>query len=294
MRLSTVLCGVSLVFFAGLSNAQTTLKLGQPQADTSAFQVGAKAFADDFSKRTQGRYKIAVFPDGMLGGESQTVESAKNGKIDLVLTSTGPVGNFVPDTLIFDIPFLFRDYDHARRVLDGPIGQELLAKFPGKGLIALAWAENGFRHLTNNKRPVTTPEDMKGLKLRTMDNSVHMSAFKALGALPTPLPFPELFVALQVSSVDGQENPIPTILSAKFGQVQKYLTMTGHVYSPALFLASPDTYSKLSDDDKKSLIEAAKFGAATMRKRVNEVETSGVDELKKQGVAVVTSIKAHK
>jgi len=290
MEIAKTGLGFVFLFACVLANAQTILKLGNPQSDTSAFHIGAQAFADDFETRTQGRYKIKVFSGAILGGEGEMVESVKHGTLDLVLTSTGPVGNLVPETLIFDIPFLFRDYNHARQVLDGPIGQEILAKFPTKGMVALAWAENGFRHLTNNKKPVFGPEDLKGLKIRTMDNQVHMTAFKALGATPLPLPFPELFSALQVGLIDGQENPIPTIISDHFGKVQKYLTLSGHFYSPALILASQSMFNKLSGADKKAIVESAKIGSALMRKRVNEVEARGIDELKKQGVSVVTSV----
>ena len=272
--------------------AQTpqTLKLGHPQAATSAFQVGAVAFADDLARRTQGRFKVEVFPSGALGGEREMVESAQLGTLDLVLTSTGPVGNFVPESLITDIPFLFRSYDHAHKVLDGPIGQEILAKFPAKGLVALAWGENGFRHLTNSRRAVVQPDDLKGLKLRTMENAIHMTAFRTLGALPAPMAFPEVFTALQQGTVDGQENPIPVITSSKFGQVQKHLTLTGHVYSPALFIASPALMNRLPEADRRAFVDAARTGAAAMRKRVAEVESTGVAELKAQGVNVVSDV----
>jgi tripartite ATP-independent transporter DctP family solute receptor len=294
MRLNRIIASVALIAAASATCAQTTLKLGHAQSSTSAFQVGAQAMADEFTKLTKGRYKIAIFPSGSLGGEREMVESVQLGTLDLAVTSTGPVGNFVPETLITDIPFLFRDYDHARKTLDGAIGQDLLAKFPAKGMVALAWAENGFRHLTNSKRAVNTPEDMKGLKLRTMENPVHMTAFRALGASPAPMAFTELFTALQQGTVDGQENPIPVITSSKFGQVQKNLTLTGHVYSPALILAALPVVNGLAPADKKALQDAAKFGAQAMRKRVNEVESSGVDELKAQGVNVVTTVDKSK
>lgn len=272
------------------AQAQTALKLGHPQSATSAFHAGAVVFAEEVARRTNGRYKVEVFASGALGGEREMVESVQLGTLDFVVTSTGPVGNFVPDTLITDIPFLFRDYDHARRVLDGPIGQDILAKFPAKGMVGLAWAENGFRHLTNNKREVHAPADMKGLKVRTMENPVHMTAFRTLGALPTPMAFPEVFTALQQGTVDGQENPIPVIVSSKFGQVQKNLTLTGHVYSPALIITSTAFFNKLSDADKAAFREAAKVGAQAMRKRVNEIEANGVAELRGQGVVVVAEV----
>ena len=140
------------------------------------------------------------------------------------MTSTGPVPNFVPDIAILDIPFLFRDYAQARAVLDGPIGQDLLQKFDAKGIHALAWGENGFRNMTNSKHPVVVPEDLKGLKMRTMENPVHIQAYRAFGIIPTPMAFTEVFTALQQGTVDGQENPLSVITSAKLDQVQKYLT----------------------------------------------------------------------
>ena len=158
------------------------------------------------------------------------------GTLDLTLTSTGPLPNFVPEVAILDIPFLFRDYAHARAVLDGPIGQDLLQKFPPKDIVALAWAENGFRHMTNSKHPVNVPDDLKGLKMRTMENPIHIQAYRQFGILPTPMAFTEVFTALQQGTVDGQENPLSVITSAKLDQVQKYLTLTGHVYSPAVIL----------------------------------------------------------
>ncbi len=215
-------------------------------------------FCDEIEKGTQGRYKCQQFPNSALGGEREQIEAVQLGTQDLVNTSTGPVGNFVPEVKIVDIPFLFRDYDHARKVMDGPIGQDILAKFPSKGIIALAWTENGFRHMTNSKRDIVKPADAAGLKMRTMENKVHMDGYRTFGILPTPMAFPELFGALQQGTVDGQENPIPVILSSKFAQVQKHLSLTGHVYSPALLLMSPKVWNKLSDADKKVFIEAAR------------------------------------
>ena len=290
MRLNRIAASLLLACSTLTAYAQTALKLGHPQSATSAFQVGAVAFAEELNKLTKGKYKVDIFPSGALGGEREMTESVQLGTLDFVLTSTGPVGNFVPEVLVTDIPFLFRDYAHAHKVLDGEIGRELLAKFPAKGLVALAWGENGFRHLTNSKRSVANPDDMKGLKLRTMENQVHMAAFRALGSLPTPMAFPEVFTALQQGTVDGQENPIPVITSSKFGQVQKHLTLTGHVYSPALFITSPALFDKLPEAEKQAFRDAARAGAAAMRKRVAEVERSGIDELRTQGVAVVAEV----
>jgi tripartite ATP-independent transporter DctP family solute receptor len=270
--------------------AQTTIKLGYATAPTSHYGVGSTAFCDEVEKRTSGRYKCQQFPNSALGGEREMIEAVQLGTLDVVNTSTGPIGNFVPDVNIVDIPFLFRDYDHARKTLDGPIGQELLAKFPAKGLVAIAWTENGFRHMTNSKRPINNPDDVKGLKIRTMQNKVHIQAFQSIGIQPTPMAFPELFTALQQGTVDGEENPIPVILSAKFAQVQKHLSLTGHVYSPALLIVSPALWNKLSDADKAAFREAGKAASAAQRKKVNDDERDGIAQLRAAGMEVVTNV----
>ena len=272
------------------AQAQTVLKIGYATSATSHYGVGSSVFCDDIEKGTQGRYKCQQFPNSALGGEREMIEAVQLGTLDLVNTSTGPVGNFVPEVKIVDIPFLFRDYDHARKVMDGPIGQDILTKFPSKGLIALAWTENGFRHMTNNKHPIVKPEDAAGLKMRTMENKVHMEGYRAFGIQPTPMAFPEVFGALQQGTVDGQENPIPVILASKFAQVQKHLSLTGHVYSPALFITSPRVMGKLSEADKKVFYAAAVKAAAAQRKRVNDDENTGIAQLEKDGMSVVRKV----
>ncbi|HEX7889425.1 MAG TPA: TRAP transporter substrate-binding protein [Ramlibacter sp.] len=278
---------------AGAAQAQTVLKIGYATTKESHYGVGSTVFCDEVEKGTQGRYKCQHFPSSALGGEREQIEAVQLGTQDLVNTSTGPVGNFVPEVKIVDIPFLFRDYDHARKVMDGPIGQDILAKFPSKGIIALGWTENGFRHMTNSKRDIVKPSDAAGLKMRTMENKVHMDGYKTFGILPTPMAFPELFGALQQGTVDGQENPIPVILSSKFSQVQKHLSLTGHVYSPALLLLSPKTWNKLSDADKKVFTAAAKKGGEAQRKKVNEDEANGIAQLEKDGMKVVRKVDGN-
>ena len=270
----------------GAAQAQTVLKIGYATSATSHYGVGSTVFCDEMEKGTQGRYKCQQFPASALGGEREQIEVVQLGKQDLVNTSTGPLGNFVPEVKIVDIPFLFRDYDHARKVMDGPIGQDLQKKMAAKGLVNLAWTENGFRHMTNSKRPIHSASDAAGLKMRTMENKVHMDGYKTFGILPTPMAFPELFTALQQGTVDGQENPIPVILASKFSQVQKHLSLTGHVYSPAALIISPAVWGKLSDADKKVFSEAAKKGATAQRKKVNDDEDTGIAMLEKDGMVV--------
>ena len=292
MKFLKLIACLLLSFSAFAAQAQTILKIGYATTKESHYGVGSSAFCDEVEKNTQGRYKCQQFPSSALGGEREQIEAVQLGTQDLVNTSTGPVGNFVPEVKIVDIPFLFRDYDHARKVMDGPIGQDILSKFPSKGLIALGWTENGFRHMTNNKRDIVKPSDAAGLKMRTMENKVHMDGYRTFGILPTPMAFPELFGALQQGTVDGQENPIPVILSSKFAQVQKHLSLTGHVYSPALLLMSPKIWAKLSDADKKIFTEAAKKAGAAQRKKVNDDENSGIAQLEKDGMKVTKVVDA--
>ena len=211
--LAVAICGVIASVTAA---AQTTLKMNISVAQNSHYGVAIDTFAREVEKRTNGRYKIQNFYSGALGAERESIEALQVGTLDLTMTSTGPIPNFVPEVAILDIPFLFRDYAHARAVLDGPIGQDMLKKFDAKGITALAWGENGFRHMTNSKRPVNVPDDLKGLKMRTMENPVHIQAYKAFGIIPTPMAFTEVFTALQQGTVDGQENPVSVITESGF------------------------------------------------------------------------------
>ncbi len=276
------------------AGAQTMMKISISVAQNSHQGVAIDTFAKEVDKRTAGRYKIQPFYSGSLGGERESIEAVQLGTQELTFSSTGPVPNFVPEARILDIPFLFRDKAHARNTLDGNIGQDMLVKFESKGFKALAWGENGVRHMTNSKRAVNAPDDLKGLKMRTMENPVHVAAYKGFGIVPTPMAFPEVFTALQQGTVDGQENPLSVIMAAKFDQVQKHLTLTGHVYSPAIFLMSKAAFDKLSAADKTAFLEAAKEGAKAGRARVDEDDSKGVAELRSKGMSVVENVDKAK
>lgn len=293
MLLKSITLAAALVCASAAVQAQTVLKIGHVLAKGSHYDIGANVFCDEIDKGTQGRYKCQIFPASALGGEREEIEATQLGTQDFVITSTGPVGNFVPEIKIVDVPFLFRDYNHARKTLDGAIGQDMLAKFQAHGLVALAWSENGFRHMTNNKRPIVSASDAAGLKMRTMENKVHMEGYRTFGILPTPMAFPEVFGALQQGVVDGQENPIPVILASKFSQVQKYLSLTGHVYSPALLLTSPRVWNQLSEADKKVFASAAKASVAATRRKVNDDEANGIAQLEKEGMQVVRQVNGN-
>lgn len=295
MKLKKLILGLSLTLgFVAAAAAQTTMKINISIGQNSHQGVAIDTFAKEVEKRTGGRYKIQPFYNGALGGERESIEAVQLGTQALTFSSTGPVPNFVPDAKILDIPFLFRDKAHARAVLDGPIGQEMLTKFDSKGFKALAWAENGMRNMTNSKRAVNTPEDLKGLKMRTMENPVHVAAYKGLGIVTTPMAFPEVFTALQQGTVDGQENPLSVIMAAKLDQVQKYLSLTGHVYSPAIFLMNKAAFDKLSAADKQAFLEAAKVAVKVNRARVDEDDAKGVAYLRGKGMNVVENLDKAK
>lgn len=262
------------------------IKIGYALAEDSHYGVAARAFEESLTAALGDQFSFQHFPSSGLGGEREVVEGVQLGTVQMTIVSTGTLSNFVPESGVFDVPFLFDSLDHARKVLDGEIGQEMLAKFDDAGLHALAWGEQGFRHITNNRGPISTPEDTSGLKIRTMENPVHITAFEALGAAPTPMAWPEVIGALQQGAIDGQENPLSVIVSAKLSEVQKYLTLDGHVYSPALILISPQLWGNLDDEQKAAFDAAAKDAVTAMRGYVDDVETSGIATLKEQGMEV--------
>ncbi len=246
--------------------------------------------ADEIARRTGGRILIEQFPDSSLGGEVEMLQGVQLGSIDLAFITGAPLPNVLPEAGIFNIPFLFNDLPHAHAVLDGPIGDAYLGLLSSKDMVALAWGENGLRHLTNSKHPVASPDDVKGLKLRLPQSPVMLAGFQALGADVGPLPFPSLYAALQAGIFDGQENPIATILSAKFAQVQRFLTLSGHIYDPAVIVMSSDAHADLSPDDRTIVRDAAKIGAKASRSFAAQAEVTGVAALKTAGMQVLTGI----
>jgi tripartite ATP-independent transporter DctP family solute receptor len=275
---------------AGTAAQAVELKAGYGLSHASHWGDATTAFADKLGELSGGKFTVAHFPDSQLGSERAMVEGLQIGTIDIVLTSTGPVGNFVPETQVFDLPFIFRDYDHARAVQDGPIGQELLGKFDQAGIVALAWGDAGFRHFTNNTRPVVTPADLAGIKHRTMENDAHILAFRTLSALPTPMAFTELYTSLQNGTLDGQENPISVTISGKLYEVQKHMTLTGHALTNALVLTSQPLWDSLSDEEKGWFREAAKAASAALRARVDSDDAAGVAFLREHGVEIVETV----
>lgn len=280
------LATAAVLALAGPALAQTEIKLGYALSTTSHYGVAAARWEAHVEEATGGRYVFRHFPSSGLGGEREVIEGLMLGTVEATIVSSGTLSNFVQETGVFDIPFLFRDLEHARGVLDGEIGQEILARFDDVGLVALAWGEQGFRHITNNRGGIDEPSDMAGLKIRTMENPIHITAFETLGAAPTPMAWPEVIGALQQGTIDGQENPLSVITSANLAEVQRYLTLSGHVYSPAVLLISPMVWHGMSAEDQEIFLQGAREGAIAMRGYVDEVESAGVEQLQAAGMTI--------
>ncbi|HEV7434313.1 MAG TPA: TRAP transporter substrate-binding protein [Pseudorhizobium sp.] len=281
---------VSSITLAGATGAfaqSTEVKIAYALARDSHYGAAADGWDKYVTDTSGGKFKFTHFPSSAQGGEREVIEGLQLGTgVQAVVVSSGALSNFVPEIGVTDIPFLFRDLDHARTVLDGPIGESILGDFRNRDLIALAWGEQGFRHITNNRQPIEKPEDLAGLKIRTMENPVHIAAFETAGAAPTPMSWPEVIPALQQGAIDGQENPLSVIVSAKLWEVQKYLTVSGHVYSPAMLIVSPAFWDSLSDEDKKIFTDGAIKGKEAMRAFVDNSEKTGVDTAKAAGMQV--------
>lgn len=237
--------------------AKTVLKLGTSTQPTHIYNQAADHFAKIVAEKTGGEVEVQVFPAAQLGSERDMVEGLQLGSLEMTLTSTGPMGGFVPQVKLFNLPFLFKDRESCYRVLDGEIGTQIADRFVKVGIRSLGWFENGFRNITNSKRAVNSPDDMKGVKIRVMEDDVFILTMKAMGASPLPMAFGELYTALEQKTVDAQENPLAVIHSSRFFEVQKYLAMTGHFYSPAVLLISEATWKSLSPEHQKIVADAA-------------------------------------
>ncbi|MDN5842167.1 MAG: TRAP transporter substrate-binding protein [Alcaligenaceae bacterium] len=233
-----------------MAGAQTVLKAAHSSATTSTGHHALEFMAKELKEKTDGRITVQIFPSSQLGSEREQIESIQLGNLDMSFVSSAVLGAFNPQFFALDIPFMFKDRPGVYRVLDGKIGKDLLDSLGQVGIKGLTYWENGFRQLTNNVKPIRSPADLEGMKMRTMENEVHIAAWKAEGANPAPLAFGELFTALQQGTFDAQEGPINLFYDMKFYEVQKYITRTNHVYSPWPLLINPDVYNSFSDEDR--------------------------------------------
>ncbi|RJR39651.1 MAG: DctP family TRAP transporter solute-binding subunit [Desulfobacteraceae bacterium] len=285
---------MSIILWSGVSWAEykANMRLASALPMDHPYMVGAQKFADLIKERTGGRIAIRLYPSNQLGkGEREMTESIQQGAIDLLVTSTGPLGGFSPSVNILDFPFLFRDFNHVDLVLDGRIGRRLLDDFEKASIKALSFWENGFRHLSNSRTPVRKVEDGKGLKIRTMENKIHLSAWKDAGLNPTPMAWGEVFTALQQKVIDGQENPIAVFYSSKFWDAgQKYFSLTAHVYSPSPLLMSGKSYESMPRADQELFLKTSYETGKFQRKINRDAEESKLKEMAAKGVAVIRDV----
>jgi tripartite ATP-independent transporter DctP family solute receptor len=274
-------------FTADIRAAEFDLVEAHTTPPDHPYTLGMVRYAQLVKERTKGRVAIQVHHSRELGDERQVVEGLQLGTIHLTVSSTGPLGGFVPEMNVVDLPFLFRNPEHAYKVLDGEIGQDLLNKFDRVGIKGLAFWENGFRHITSAKKPIREPGDLKGLKIRVMENRVHQAAFRQLGADATPMAWGEVFTSLQQGLLDAQENPVPIIYTFRLDEVQKYLSLTAHVYSPAPVLMSKKTWDRLPLDIQRVMLDTAREMARYERGLIGAQEQKELGELKARGMTVI-------
>lgn len=291
MRMRFALAGlVAALVATGAAHAQDfkprIVRFGYGLVDNSNQGRAVRFFAQEVEKASGGKMKIRGIGNASLGSDTQMQQALIGGAQEMMVGSTATLVGLVPEMAVWDTPFLFSTAKEADTVLDGPTGEAVKAKLEPKGMVGLVYWENGFRNLTNSKRPVTKLEDLNDVKLRVMQNNVFLDSFKTLGANAVPLPFSELFTALETRAVDGQENPYNTVLSSKFYEVQKYLTVTNHVYSPWIVTVSKKWWDTLSPAEKKVLQDAAVKSRDFERKDTREEAAKALAELKTKGMQV--------
>ena len=285
--LRSIITALSIVLLStSVSFGAVTLKLGHIAEPENPYGQGADHFSNLVKERTKGEVIIQVYPSSQLGNQRDLVEGLTFGTVDMTLTGTAVLGNFIPEVAVFDLPFIFRDIPHAYKALD-TVGMDLCKKGEGRGMMTLAIWENGVRHMTNNKRPIKTPEDMKGLKMRVMEQPVYIEMMKALGASPTPMAMSELYTALQKGVIDGQENPLAHIATKRFYEVQKYISLSGHTYASEPLLISTTSWKKLTPEQQQVIRQAALDTRDWQRELCRNLEGTFLKTIKDSGKSEV-------
>lgn len=285
--ISAGLIGASLLI-APFSHAQDTkvLRMSYVNVKEHPHGAGAQRFSELVSKKSNGKLTIRLYPGGTLGSDMQTVSAMQGGTIDLSVMVPGSLAGVSKDFGLFDLPFMFRTAEEADALLDGPFGAKLNAILPSKGLVGLSYWDHGFRNFTTGKKPIVTVEDFQGLKLRVQQIPIYLDMLKALGANPVPLPFPELYGALESRAVDGQENPLTSIVGSRLHEAQKFLSITRHTYNPLVVVASKKSWDKLTDSEQKILVDSANESKPYQRKVSRDAEAVALETIKASGVKV--------
>jgi tripartite ATP-independent transporter DctP family solute receptor len=291
MKISKILiaCLIATIGSAAFA-AKYNLKLGHAVTTTDGQHAAAVKMAELIKERTKGEVEITIFPANQLGNDAAMINGVRGGTIDIVSSGASSFNGIVSNTAAMELPFVFRSAQHAYNVLDGTIGTGILNELSPHGMKGLAYWENGWRAFTNNKRPVRTPEDLKGLKIRSTPNPYHIQAFKLLGMNPSPMPIAELYTALETGTFDAQEHPINVTLSSKFYEVQKYLTVSNHIYSPIILAMNKTKFDSLPANYQAIVVEAAREAAKYQRQLNASNAGKVVAELKKSGMQVIETV----
>jgi tripartite ATP-independent transporter DctP family solute receptor len=263
-----------------------TLKVGIGLNDDHPQAMAVRRFGEIVEKKTNGKIKVKLFSGGSLGNDATMISALRGGTQEMTVPDTSTLVSLVKDFGVINFPFVFATEQEADAVLEGPFGAKLLAKLPDKNLVGLAIWENGFRHVTNSKRPINTAADLSGLKLRVIQNALFIDTFSALGANALPMPFPEVYTALEQKTVDGQENPTATVLASKFYEVQKHLALTKHIYSVWALLVSKKAWDSMSPEERTIIQDAAKEATQYERATIRAFSNKALDELKAKGMQV--------
>lgn len=263
-----------------------SIKFATAGAEGSPIALGMDKFAEIVEAKSDGKITVKRYPGGILGGDVQTLSAVQGGTVEMTTMNAGILASVAKDFALVDLPFLFDTPQEADAVMDGPVGTALAAKLPPSGLVGLAYWELGFRQLTNSRLPVTKVEDIEGLKIRVIQSPIYIDLFNGLGANAVPMPFTELYTALETGAIDGQENPAPSILTAKLNEVQEYMTLTNHTYNPQMVMISGKFWDQLNDDERKLLQDAAVEARDYERAVAREQAGKAVEELKAEGMEV--------
>jgi tripartite ATP-independent transporter DctP family solute receptor len=262
------------------------LKLGHVAPTDEPYHQAAEKFAELVNKNTGGAVQIQIFPNSLLGGQRELLEGLQLGSVDITLTTAAVLASFLPKAQVIELPFMFRDREHVYKVVDGPLAKEIYDGDEKKKMKVIDTWENGFRNITNNVRPIEKPDDMKGIKIRVMENKMYIEMFKALGANPTPMARGELFTGLQTKVVDGQENPLGQIYTSRFYEVQKYATLSGHTYSPEVVVFSLASWKKIPAKYQEEILKASAEAKKFNRDLSAKMDKEYVGKLKEKGMTV--------
>ncbi|MCX7786418.1 MAG: DctP family TRAP transporter solute-binding subunit [Spirochaetes bacterium] len=290
-----ILCMVfpgSLLFGKGTGESSAKmetykLRLGHVAPTDEPYHIASVKWTELVKNYTQGKVEVSVFPNSQLGSSRDLIEALQMGVVDYTLTTAAVLANFLPKTQVIELPFIFKSREHVYAVVDSPLADKIYAGAEEKKLKVLHTWENGFRNITNSIRPIKTPDDMRGIKIRVMENQMYIDMFKALGALPVPLARGELFTALQQKVVDAQENPMGQIYSSRFYEVQKYVTLTRHTYSPEVLLCSLNTWKKIPPEFQKAIMKASEEARDYNRKLSAEKELEFIKKVQEKGMEVI-------